>query len=150
MDWSLLIRLFGYYEKVGALMKISCTLSSAKWLLLIDENRSLIEAACTMLIYCNMLLYFNEAEAVATRLLYQNRSHDTLSSAPEHAVLTGLPSSTTVDQDAPSPSSAYRKALKCGKKDLLVSKGAIHRGLWYLKDSSIALTAFADADHAGC
>ncbi|GKE06178.1 retrovirus-related pol polyprotein from transposon TNT 1-94, partial [Tanacetum coccineum] len=23
-------------------------------------------------------------------------------------------------------------------------------GLWYLKDSSIALTSFADADHAGC
>ncbi|GKD65129.1 hypothetical protein Tco_1307237, partial [Tanacetum coccineum] len=23
-------------------------------------------------------------------------------------------------------------------------------GLWYSKDSCIALTAFADADHAGC
>nr|GFA41491.1 hypothetical protein [Tanacetum cinerariifolium] len=28
--------------------------------------------------------------------------------------------------------------------------GTVHRGLWYLKDSSVALTAFADADHAGC
>nr|GEX29611.1 uncharacterized mitochondrial protein AtMg00810-like [Tanacetum cinerariifolium] len=28
--------------------------------------------------------------------------------------------------------------------------GTVHRGLWYLKDSSISLTAFADADHAGC
>nr|GFA31278.1 uncharacterized mitochondrial protein AtMg00810-like [Tanacetum cinerariifolium] len=28
--------------------------------------------------------------------------------------------------------------------------GTIHRGLWYPKDSSVALTAFADADHAGC
>ncbi|GKA26968.1 retrovirus-related pol polyprotein from transposon TNT 1-94 [Tanacetum coccineum] len=26
----------------------------------------------------------------------------------------------------------------------------VNRGLWYLKDSSIALTVFADADHAGC
>ncbi|GJW26054.1 retrovirus-related pol polyprotein from transposon TNT 1-94 [Tanacetum coccineum] len=26
----------------------------------------------------------------------------------------------------------------------------VELGLWYLKDSSIALTAFADADHAGC
>nr|GEV78634.1 retrovirus-related Pol polyprotein from transposon TNT 1-94 [Tanacetum cinerariifolium] len=26
----------------------------------------------------------------------------------------------------------------------------INRGLWYPKDSSIALTAFSDADHAGC
>nr|GEZ74356.1 retrovirus-related Pol polyprotein from transposon TNT 1-94 [Tanacetum cinerariifolium] len=25
-----------------------------------------------------------------------------------------------------------------------------NRGLWYPKDSSVALTAFADADHAGC
>nr|GEZ14782.1 hypothetical protein [Tanacetum cinerariifolium] len=29
-------------------------------------------------------------------------------------------------------------------------RGTVHRGLWYPKDSSIALTAFADADHAGC
>ncbi|GJV22257.1 retrotransposon protein, putative, ty1-copia subclass [Tanacetum coccineum] len=43
------------------------------------------------------------------------------------------------------------------KKHLLVVKrifrylrGTVNRGLWYLKDSSIALTAFADADHAGC
>nr|GEU89468.1 hypothetical protein [Tanacetum cinerariifolium] len=28
--------------------------------------------------------------------------------------------------------------------------GTVHRGLWYPKDSSVALTAFADADHAGC
>ncbi|GKE47938.1 retrovirus-related pol polyprotein from transposon TNT 1-94, partial [Tanacetum coccineum] len=27
---------------------------------------------------------------------------------------------------------------------------SVNRGLWYLKDSSIALTTFADADHAGC
>nr|GFD12905.1 retrovirus-related Pol polyprotein from transposon TNT 1-94 [Tanacetum cinerariifolium] len=29
-------------------------------------------------------------------------------------------------------------------------RGTVNRGLWYLKDSSVALTAFADADHAGC
>nr|GEX92117.1 hypothetical protein [Tanacetum cinerariifolium] len=28
--------------------------------------------------------------------------------------------------------------------------GTVHRGLWYRKDSSVALTAFVDADHAGC
>nr|GEU35845.1 hypothetical protein [Tanacetum cinerariifolium] len=26
----------------------------------------------------------------------------------------------------------------------------VHWGLWYLKDSSVALTSFVDADHAGC
>nr|GEV87558.1 retrovirus-related Pol polyprotein from transposon TNT 1-94 [Tanacetum cinerariifolium] len=29
-------------------------------------------------------------------------------------------------------------------------RGIVHRGLWYPKDSSVALTAFADVDHAGC
>nr|GEZ65640.1 hypothetical protein [Tanacetum cinerariifolium] len=29
-------------------------------------------------------------------------------------------------------------------------RGTVHRGLWYLKDSFVSLTAFADADHAGC
>nr|GFA11744.1 hypothetical protein [Tanacetum cinerariifolium] len=28
-------------------------------------------------------------------------------------------------------------------------RGTVHRGLWYPKDSSVSLTAFADADHAG-
>nr|GEY91266.1 retrovirus-related Pol polyprotein from transposon TNT 1-94 [Tanacetum cinerariifolium] len=29
-------------------------------------------------------------------------------------------------------------------------RGTVNRGLWYPKDSSVALTDFADADHAGC
>nr|GFC20942.1 uncharacterized mitochondrial protein AtMg00810-like [Tanacetum cinerariifolium] len=29
-------------------------------------------------------------------------------------------------------------------------RGTVNQGLWYLKDSSIALTAFADANHTGC
>ncbi|GJW45660.1 retrovirus-related pol polyprotein from transposon TNT 1-94 [Tanacetum coccineum] len=29
-------------------------------------------------------------------------------------------------------------------------RGTINMGMWYLKDSCIALTAFADANHAGC
>nr|GEY96113.1 uncharacterized mitochondrial protein AtMg00810-like [Tanacetum cinerariifolium] len=29
-------------------------------------------------------------------------------------------------------------------------RGTVHRSLWYLKDSSVALTAFVDADHTGC
>nr|GEW33790.1 hypothetical protein [Tanacetum cinerariifolium] len=29
-------------------------------------------------------------------------------------------------------------------------RGTVNQGLWYLKDSSVALTAFLDADHASC
>ncbi|GKF47545.1 hypothetical protein Tco_0137347 [Tanacetum coccineum] len=33
---------------------------------------------------------------------------------------------------------------------LYLTARTVNRGLWYLKDSSIALTTFSDADHAGC
>ncbi|GJT83846.1 retrotransposon protein, putative, ty1-copia subclass [Tanacetum coccineum] len=41
------------------------------------------------------------------------------------------------------------KHLNAVKRIFRYLKGTAHWGLWYLKDSSIALTAFADADHAG-
>ncbi|GKA86810.1 retrovirus-related pol polyprotein from transposon TNT 1-94, partial [Tanacetum coccineum] len=43
-----------------------------------------------------------------------------------------------------------KKHLNEVKRIFRYLKGTVHRGLWYPKDSSIALTAFADADHAGC
>nr|GEX07559.1 hypothetical protein [Tanacetum cinerariifolium] len=42
------------------------------------------------------------------------------------------------------------KHVHAVKKIFRYLRGAIHRGLWYPKDSSVALTVFADADHAGC
>nr|GEV78328.1 copia protein [Tanacetum cinerariifolium] len=38
----------------------------------------------------------------------------------------------------------------CVKRIFRYLRGTVHRGLWYPKDSSVALTAFADADFAGC
>ncbi|GKF34602.1 hypothetical protein Tco_0107802, partial [Tanacetum coccineum] len=43
-----------------------------------------------------------------------------------------------------------KKHLNAVKRIFRYLKETVHRGLWYLKDSSIALTAFADADHASC
>ncbi|GJX54395.1 hypothetical protein Tco_0282764, partial [Tanacetum coccineum] len=42
------------------------------------------------------------------------------------------------------------KHLNAVKRIFRYLKGTVNRGLWYPKDSSIALTAFADADHDGC
>ncbi|GKE32217.1 retrovirus-related pol polyprotein from transposon TNT 1-94, partial [Tanacetum coccineum] len=43
-----------------------------------------------------------------------------------------------------------KKHLYAIKRIFKNLRGTINRGLWYPKDSSIALTAYADADHAGC
>ncbi|GKD24667.1 hypothetical protein Tco_1230881, partial [Tanacetum coccineum] len=42
------------------------------------------------------------------------------------------------------------KHLLAVKRIFRYLKGTVNRGLWYPKDSSISLTAFADADHTGC
>ncbi|GJU98654.1 retrovirus-related pol polyprotein from transposon TNT 1-94 [Tanacetum coccineum] len=42
------------------------------------------------------------------------------------------------------------KHLHAIKRIFRYLRGTVNRGLWYSKDSAIALTAFADADHAGC
>ncbi|GJR69657.1 retrovirus-related pol polyprotein from transposon TNT 1-94 [Tanacetum coccineum] len=42
------------------------------------------------------------------------------------------------------------KHLHAVKRIFRYLRGTINMGLWYPKDSCIALTAFADADHAGC
>ncbi|GJU43536.1 retrovirus-related pol polyprotein from transposon TNT 1-94, partial [Tanacetum coccineum] len=42
------------------------------------------------------------------------------------------------------------KHLHAVKRIFKYLRGIVNQGLWYPKDSSIALTDFADADHAGC
>ncbi|GKC45475.1 retrovirus-related pol polyprotein from transposon TNT 1-94 [Tanacetum coccineum] len=43
-----------------------------------------------------------------------------------------------------------KKHLHAIKTIFRYLRGTVNRGLWYSKDSAIALTAFSDADHAGC
>nr|GEW36987.1 hypothetical protein [Tanacetum cinerariifolium] len=43
-----------------------------------------------------------------------------------------------------------KKHLHAVKRIFQYLRGTVNRGLWYPKDSSIALTTFTDADHAGC
>ncbi|GJT47288.1 ribonuclease H-like domain-containing protein [Tanacetum coccineum] len=43
-----------------------------------------------------------------------------------------------------------KSILHAVKRIFKYLRGTVNKGLWYPKDSSIALTAYADADHAGC
>ncbi|GKF62320.1 hypothetical protein Tco_0182374 [Tanacetum coccineum] len=46
-----------------------------------------------------------------------------------------------------SPTKKHLEALKWAFQYL---RGTINWGLWYLKDTYMALMTYADADHAGC
>ncbi|GKF40165.1 hypothetical protein Tco_0120226, partial [Tanacetum coccineum] len=43
-----------------------------------------------------------------------------------------------------------KKNLEAVKRVFRYLQGTINMGLWYLKDTAMALTAYADADHTGC
>ncbi|GKF32703.1 hypothetical protein Tco_0102501 [Tanacetum coccineum] len=43
-----------------------------------------------------------------------------------------------------------KKHLEAVKRIFRYIQGTINMGLWYPKDTAMALTAYADADHAGC
>ncbi|GJY84259.1 uncharacterized mitochondrial protein-like protein [Tanacetum coccineum] len=43
-----------------------------------------------------------------------------------------------------------KKHLEAIKRVFWYLRGTINMGLWYPKDTAMALTAYADVDHAGC
>ncbi|GJY43996.1 retrovirus-related pol polyprotein from transposon TNT 1-94 [Tanacetum coccineum] len=93
-----------YYEKVGISHETSIARSPQQNGIVERRNRMLIKVALTMLIYAKAPLFL-WAEAVATA------SPEVIAPIDEVVALvpvvsTGLPSSTTIDQDAPSPSNS--------------------------------------------
>ncbi|GJY94675.1 retrovirus-related pol polyprotein from transposon TNT 1-94 [Tanacetum coccineum] len=122
-----------YYEDVGISYETSVARTPQQNGVVERQNRTLVKVARTMLIYDNAPL-FMWAEAVAAACYTQNCSlirlryektpyelvHDKKTRsfpnfihshvpevvAPVSAISTGLPSSTSVDQDAPSPSTS--------------------------------------------
>nr|GEX24395.1 retrovirus-related Pol polyprotein from transposon TNT 1-94 [Tanacetum cinerariifolium] len=56
-------------------------------------------------------------------------------------------SSDSIDTPMAKP---IEKHLNTVKRIFQYLKGTIKMGLWYLKDTGMSLTAYADADHAGC
>ncbi|GJZ34653.1 retrovirus-related pol polyprotein from transposon TNT 1-94 [Tanacetum coccineum] len=56
----------------------------------------------------------------------------------------------TVCMCARYQASPTKKHLEALKRVFRYLRGTINWGLWYPKDTAMALTAYADADHAGC
>ncbi|GJY02631.1 hypothetical protein Tco_0360783, partial [Tanacetum coccineum] len=61
--------------------------------------------------------------------------------------LMGIPVDQTRFRGMAKPTKKHFEAIKRVFRYL---KGTINMGLWYSKDNAMSLTAYADADHAGC
>ncbi|GJS45519.1 retrovirus-related pol polyprotein from transposon TNT 1-94 [Tanacetum coccineum] len=135
--YILVITLREYYEKVGISHETSVARSPRKNGVVKRSNRTLIEAVCIMLIYAKAPLFLWE-EAVATACYTQNCSiirlrhgktpyellHDKLHDLSFFHVFGALCYLTNDSENL-------------GDSGILM-------------DPSIALTSYADADHAGC
>nr|GEV23757.1 retrovirus-related Pol polyprotein from transposon TNT 1-94 [Tanacetum cinerariifolium] len=63
---------------------------------------------------------------------------------------TPMMEKSKLDEDKEGKARPTEKHIHAVKRIFGYLRGTVNRGLWYPKDSSVALTAFADADHAGC
>ncbi|GKC56927.1 retrovirus-related pol polyprotein from transposon TNT 1-94, partial [Tanacetum coccineum] len=86
-----------YYENIGISHEISVARSPQQNGIIERRNRTLIKVARTMLIYAKAPVDLPASEVIAPVAEVV---------APVPAVSTGSPSSTNVDQDAPSPSNS--------------------------------------------
>ncbi|GKD43914.1 retrovirus-related pol polyprotein from transposon TNT 1-94 [Tanacetum coccineum] len=100
------------------------------------------------------------------RGIFLNQSKYALKPLKKYGIETCEPSDTPIVEKSKLDEDSQGKAVVCMcaryqakptekhlhavKQIFQYLRGTINMGLWYLKDSCIALTAFADADHAGC
>nr|GEX05348.1 retrovirus-related Pol polyprotein from transposon TNT 1-94 [Tanacetum cinerariifolium] len=66
---------------------------------------------------------------------------------------TSMVEKSKLDEDKEGKANQARpteKHVHAVKRIFRYLRGTVHWGLWYLKDSSVFLTAFVDTDHAGC
>ncbi|GJR04471.1 retrovirus-related pol polyprotein from transposon TNT 1-94 [Tanacetum coccineum] len=86
-----------------------------------------------------------QAPRACPRGIFINQSKYTLESLKKYGFDSCNPMDTPMVEKSKLDEDKERKFV-----DLSHYHGTVNRGLWYPKDSSIALTVFADADHAGC
>ncbi|KAI3669130.1 hypothetical protein L6452_40354 [Arctium lappa] len=93
-------------------------------------------------------IFINQAKYIKDMLRKFNMSDSSVMKTPmaTGTLLDADPSSKPADQKS-NPKDSHFNAVK---RILRYLKGTPNLGLWYPKDSRFDLTAFIDADHAGC
>ncbi|GJW65295.1 hypothetical protein Tco_0117179 [Tanacetum coccineum] len=96
-------------------------------------------------------------ELLSPKGIFINQSKYALESLKKYDMESSDPVDTPMVEKSKLDEDTQGKAAKPTEKHFHAVKrifkylrGTVNRGLWYPKDSSIALTAYADADHLGC
>ncbi|GKE35800.1 retrovirus-related pol polyprotein from transposon TNT 1-94 [Tanacetum coccineum] len=80
---------------------------------------------------------------LSPRCIFLNQSKYALESLKKYEMESCDPMDTPMARPT-------KKQLHAVKLIFRYIRGTVNRGLWYSKDSAIALTSFVDADHVGC
>ncbi|GKA70254.1 retrovirus-related pol polyprotein from transposon TNT 1-94 [Tanacetum coccineum] len=139
----------GYCQKEGINFEESFALVSR-----IEAIRIFIANAANK----NMMIYQMDVKAAFLNGELREEKYGMLSSDPVDTPMVDKSKLDADLQEKPVNSTHYRGMigslmyLTSSQHDLVfaVCIVTIHMGLWYSKDTGMALTAYADADHAGC
>nr|GEY71644.1 hypothetical protein [Tanacetum cinerariifolium] len=82
--------------------------------------------------------------------IFINQSKYALESLKKYGFDSCDPVDTPMVEKSKLDEDKEEKHLHAVKRIFRYLRGTVNRGLWYPKDSSIALTAFANVDHTGC
>ncbi|GJQ98835.1 hypothetical protein Tco_0521820 [Tanacetum coccineum] len=106
----------------------------------------------SILLHTTPELYFSKSKGI-----FINQSKYALESLKNNGFDSCDPVDTPMVEKSKLDEDKEGKAIEsghiyrwCDMHPLYLIARTVNRGLWYPKDSSIALTTFADADHAGC
>ncbi|GJR87610.1 retrovirus-related pol polyprotein from transposon TNT 1-94 [Tanacetum coccineum] len=94
--------------------------------------------------YRNMTIYQMD---IKTALLNGELKEEVYVSQPEGFVAQDNASLCLCAQYQANPTEKHLQAIK---RIFRYLRGTIHMGLWYSKNTGMSLTAYSDADHAGC
>nr|GEX78625.1 uncharacterized mitochondrial protein AtMg00810-like [Tanacetum cinerariifolium] len=101
-------------------------------------------------VYYDYLRLTQEQAAILREVVEQGKSLNPLNNSLDHACAVDLTLFTRKAGNELLLAKPTKKHLNSVKHIFRYLKGTIIMGLWYSKDIGMFLTAYADADHAGC
>nr|GEV70965.1 hypothetical protein [Tanacetum cinerariifolium] len=98
----------------------------------------------------NMVVYQMDVKTAFLNVNMREESKYALESLKKYGFDSCDPVDTPMVEKSKLDEDKEEKHLHAVKRIFRYLRGTVNRGLWYPKDSSISLTAFANVDHTGC
>ncbi|GJZ61910.1 retrovirus-related pol polyprotein from transposon TNT 1-94 [Tanacetum coccineum] len=114
------------------------------------EGKDILLVQIYMSMMGKMSFFLGLQISQSPRGIFLNQSKYALEIIKKYGMETSDPVDTPIVEKSKLEAKPTEKHLNAVKRIFRCLKGTINMGLWYSKDSCVALTAFVNTDHAGC